>query len=56
MSALYDGTARVLPRPAGDRATVSSWAAWLACNADLRTKAKPYAELAGRLTITVGDA
>lgn len=51
MIALYDGTARVLPPPAGDRATVTPWAAHLACNADLRTKAKPYAEVAGRLTI-----
>jgi len=48
---VYDNTARVLPPPAGDRATVTAWAAHLACDADLRTKAPVYAELVGRLTI-----
>lgn len=50
-TAAYDGEARVLPPPAEERATVSSWAAHLACDGDLRTKAQPYADLAARLTL-----
>lgn len=49
--ALCDTFARVLPRPTSERATVTAWAAHLACDADLRTKAPVYADLAGRLTI-----
>lgn len=50
-TALHDGGARVLPRPADERATVTSWAAHLACDADLRAVAAPYRSLASRLTV-----
>ena len=52
-TALHDGGARVLPRPADERATVTSWAAHLACDADLRAVAEPYRSLASRLTIGI---
>lgn len=43
--------AQVLPMFGDERATTSAWAAFIAVNADVRTKYKPYAELASRLMI-----
>lgn len=58
MIAVYDGSDQVLPRVSSwrkyvgnHRTGVSSWSAHLACDADLRTRATPYRELAARLTV-----
>lgn len=51
MNGVYDGDARVLPGPAEETATVATWAAHLAADADLRVVAPEYAALAARLTI-----
>lgn len=41
--------AQILPPVKHERAKVTAWFAWLACDADLRTKAKEYRELGNRL-------
>jgi len=52
MSAVYEESgAQVLPEAHDERATVSGYAAHLAADADVRTKAPVYAALAERLVV-----
>jgi len=48
--------AQVLPNVNDERATVTSWAAHIACDADLRTSNPIWQGIASRLVVKVASA
>lgn len=47
--------AQLLPPIKDEHATINAYISRLACDADLRTKAAPYREVAARMTVVLDD-